>query len=63
MLLDIIVIAKGWTIVRRKISAGGRMKIAAFLTVFVVLYLTCIFWAELNQDLSDTSTIFETGQS
>jgi len=49
MLLDVVVIAKGWTIVRRKISAGGRMKIAAFLTMFFILYIACIFWAELNQ--------------
>lgn len=60
MLLEIIVITKGWTIVRRKISAGGRMKIAAFITTFFVLYLTCIFWAILNQDISKYSTIYET---
>eukprot|EP00750_Incisomonas_marina_P028586 INCI6777.2.p1 GENE.INCI6777.2~~INCI6777.2.p1 ORF type:complete len:519 (+),score=85.47 INCI6777.2:228-1784(+) len=59
-LLLIIVITKGWTIVRRKISAGGRMKIAAFITTFLVLSLTCIFWAELNIDIGEYATIYET---
>ncbi len=60
LLVEIIVITKGWTIVRRKISAGGRMIIAACVTTFLIIYLTCIFWALLNQDVAEYVTIYET---
>ena len=33
--LLLILIAKGWTIVRKKISAQGRVKIAAFITMYI----------------------------
>ena len=36
LLLMIILVGKGWTIVRRKISASGRVKIAIYMTTYVV---------------------------
>jgi hypothetical protein len=35
-LLTAIVLAKGWTVVRRKISAKGRVKIAIFMTTYMI---------------------------
>ena len=36
--------AKGWTIVRRKISANGRTKIAIYLVTYTFVQLMSIFW-------------------
>ena len=38
--LLLILLAKGWTIVRKKISAQGRVKIAAFVTTYTWVSLT-----------------------
>ncbi len=35
----LLVLAKGWTIVRRKISAAGRIKITIFVTIYLFLLL------------------------
>jgi hypothetical protein len=35
-LLTCILLAKGWTVVRRKISASGRVKIAIFMTTYII---------------------------
>jgi len=40
LVLLLIVLAKGWTIYRRKISASGRVKIAIYFTFFLVV--SCI---------------------
>ena len=41
MLLQFILVGKGWTIVRRKISAQGRVKIATYITTYFVMYWAC----------------------
>ena len=38
-LLTVILLAKGWTVVRRKISAKGRVKIAIFMTSCVLSHI------------------------
>ena len=45
-LLTVILLAKGWTVVRRKISAKGRVKIAIFMTSCVLSYMFLLidFW-------------------
>jgi hypothetical protein len=46
LLLTVILLGKGWTVVRRKISATGRVKIAIYMTLFVVTNLfTIAAWA------------------
>jgi hypothetical protein len=39
-----LVIGKGWTIVRRKISAQGRVKLGMFVTMYAVVYYVVIIW-------------------
>ena len=41
-ILDIMLIAKGWTVIRRKISASGRVKLAIVMTAYVVLGIMAI---------------------
>merc|ERR1712048_1095304 len=41
-------IAKGWTIVRRKISANGRVKIAVYITFYFALNISTVFWDGLG---------------
>ena len=44
MVALLILLAKGWTIVRRKISVPGRIKIAVFLTVYFMAAVTVVAW-------------------
>ena len=46
-LLLIVVVGKGWTIVRRKISAQGRMKIAALMTLYGSTLFATQIWYDL----------------
>jgi hypothetical protein len=49
ILLMAILVAKGWTIVRRKISATGRVKIATYMTVYVVASIACwVYYLEFS---------------
>mmetsp|Transcript_8192 Transcript_8192/g.14884 ORF Transcript_8192/g.14884 Transcript_8192/m.14884 type:complete len:652 (-) Transcript_8192:17-1972(-) len=59
LVLHLILIAKGWTIVRRKISASGRVKIAAFITVYGVLHVTTTIFAEVFMDKGKIVFIYE----
>lgn len=43
LILLLVLLAKGWTIVRRKISANGRVRIA--------LYMTCLTWTTVSLEL------------
>ena len=44
MVILLLVIAKGWTIVRRKISAKGRVKIGMFCTLYAATYYAVLIW-------------------
>lgn len=46
LILQLVLLAKGWTIVRHKISAMGRMKIGVYMAVYCVLYWAAIIWAQ-----------------
>ena len=51
MLLTVILLAKGWTVVRRKISASGRIKIGIYMTLYIVSSLfTIAAWASMNSE-------------
>ena len=45
MLLLVILLAKGWTLVRYKISASGRVKIAIYMSTYFVILCISIVWA------------------
>ena len=49
-LLVLICLAKGWTIVRRKISVNGRLKIACFLTTYFMSCLTVVIWKHVSRN-------------
>ena len=40
----LICLAKGWTVVRRKISAQGRMRLAAYMTAYAISWLVALIW-------------------
>merc|ERR1711988_1647169 len=44
MVVLLLVIAKGWTIVRRKISAKGRVKLGIFCTLYAATYYAVLIW-------------------
>ena len=58
LLVLMLVIAKGWTIVRRKISAQGRVKIASFMSVYGTTYFGLIMWHHLIKPDPATVTYF-----
>ena len=45
-LLLLVLLAKGWTIVRYKLSAAGRIKIAAFISTYFMVTVTAYIWAD-----------------
>ena len=52
--LDILLIAKGWTVIRRKISANGRVKLAIAMTTYTICG---IFAINIYQNLKDEDRI------
>jgi hypothetical protein len=56
LLLLLLLLAKGWTIIRHKISASGRVKIAVYMTVLVCGQIGSIIWAE-NQTERNSATV------
>ena len=44
IVLLLILLGKGWTIVRRKISAQGRVRITAFITVYACVQFAVVTW-------------------
>ena len=50
LLAHLLLVAKGWTIVRRKISASGRVKIAVFLTAYAFVQLVTRWYAATQID-------------
>eukprot|EP00944_MAST-04C_sp_MAST-4C-sp1_P008199 g8199.t1 len=41
-ILDIMLIAKGWTVIRRKISASGRVKLAIVMTIYTMIGIVAV---------------------
>jgi hypothetical protein len=44
LLLMIILVAKGWSICCRKLSATGRVKIAIYTTTYIIMWSALLFW-------------------
>jgi len=57
--LLLILMAKGWTIYRRKITASGRAKIAVYMTVFVAVSIVTRVWAVYYFDPSTITFYYE----
>lgn len=53
LILTLMLLMKGWTIVRRKISATGRVRIAIFLVVYGCTQIACTvyFWYGVDHAL------------
>lgn len=59
MIVLLILLAKGWTIVRRKLSVEGRVKIALFSTTFVVVCVLAHIWELHFYDSSAVVYIYD----
>ena len=59
LILLLIVLAKGWTVVRRKLSSRGRIKIAAYLSFYLVTSLLMQFWIEFGFDDAAVAYVYE----
>ena len=57
--LLLILIAKGWTICCRKISARGRVKIAVFGTVYAITWLAIPIYYHFFADKASTLTMYQ----
>jgi hypothetical protein len=44
IVLLLILLGKGWTVVRRKISAQGRVRITAFITIYSCVQFAVVTW-------------------
>jgi hypothetical protein len=60
LLLHLILVAKGWTIVRRKISASGRVKIAVYMTAYVMIYIASVVYYAVYTDPGEVTYIYDT---
>ncbi len=60
MMLQMMLVAKGWTIVRRKISAQGRMRLAIFVTFYTTCYAVAVVYYEHFMDTVDIAYMYET---
>jgi len=52
LVLLLICLAKGWTVVRRKVSIGGRIKISCFITVYFASTLTMVAWKHISRNMA-----------
>jgi hypothetical protein len=59
LLLLLILVAKGWTIVRAKLSASGRIKIAVYMTTYFVVYWMMLAWAEVGFDPAEVLYVYQ----
>eukprot|EP00949_MAST-11_sp_MAST-11-sp1_P003382 g3382.t1 len=56
-MLFIILIGKGWTVVRRKISPNGRAKIAAFMASYWAASLGLLLWNYDSDNMEDEQNV------
>lgn len=59
LILMMILVAKGWTIVRRKISSQGRVKIAVFSTFYVAIYTMSLIWKAERGNMMTVDSEYE----
>jgi len=60
LLLMVILVGKGWTIVRHKISGTGRIRIASYMTLYVVVSISCWLYYIYFVDPADIVYIYST---
>mmetsp|Transcript_28941 Transcript_28941/g.38033 ORF Transcript_28941/g.38033 Transcript_28941/m.38033 type:complete len:761 (-) Transcript_28941:161-2443(-) len=60
LVLLLILIAKGWTIVRPKISISGRVKIAIFMTCYFLVAVIGAVWRDGFLDKATSIYVYET---
>ena len=60
LILQLILVAKGWTIVRRKISATGRTKIAVYMSVYAITFFATCLWFDVVTDPASVTYIYGT---
>lgn len=60
LLLQVFLIAKGWTIVRRKISANGRMRLSIYITLYIWVYWACQLYFRYGIDPADIAYVYGT---
>ena len=60
-LVLLVLIAKGWTICCRKISARGRVKIAVFATVYAICWLLAVAYHHFVADKASTLHMYQSG--
>ena len=56
-MLFIILIGKGWTVVRRKVSPNGRAKIAAFMASYWATSLGLLLWNYDSDNMEDEQNV------
>jgi len=60
LILMLLLIMKGWTIVRRKISANGRMRISIFMMLYFAVYWACIVYFRNAMDPAAVVYLYDT---
>ncbi|KAJ1459037.1 rhodopsin-like GPCR transmembrane domain-containing protein [Pelagophyceae sp. CCMP2097] len=59
--LLLVLLAKGWTVVRHKISGEGRMKLAVFTSTYMVAHIAAMVWATESYDAARVDFYYGTG--
>ena len=61
IVLFLILLAKGWTVVRRKITPQGRVKITAFIAIYGTVQFAVVTWeATVGSDPATVTYLHET---
>ena len=60
MMLQMMLVAKGWTIVRRKISAQGRLRLSVFVTFYASVYCVAVVFYEYYMETVSITYLYET---
>lgn len=60
LLLMVVLVAKGWTIVRHKISARGRVRLSAYMTIYIISSIGCWVYYVYFVDPADIVYVYET---
>ena len=56
----LILVAKGWTIVRKKITAQGRVKIASYMTIYGWAYVAAQLYRKWTYESAEFYSMYET---
>ncbi|CAK9099824.1 Transmembrane protein 145 [Durusdinium trenchii] len=60
LLVMLMLIMKGWTIVRRKISANGRTRLSVYVMIYVSAYWTCMLYFTNGVDPANVVYVYDT---